>query len=229
MNLKTTIFSLLLGLALASASVTQANESLTTADQEKLDFIQSNFNDNAQHSRYWQNGWLIIFGSAAVVHAGIWGQSGSDKESYDAKVTTITSTLATLDMLLNPMKSHQYADQLNSSTKVRLEQAEDWLAKAAKREQYERSFTNHLLSGLVNGLAGLAVGRDDKRKSDGWFTFASGMLASEIKILSSPTQMTKAWQAYQDGDLSPLAANNGNKQRWFVAAAGPILHVQYNF
>lgn len=226
MNIISALFSMLLAFAIVPLS--QAAEPTNNSDQEKLEFIQSNFNDNAQHSRYWQNGWLTIFGATAVVEAGLWSQSGSDKESYDAKVTTITSTLATLDMLINPMKSHKYADQLNSSD-ISLAQAEDWLAKAAKREQYERSFTSHFLSGLVNGLAGLAVGRDDKRKNDGWFTFASGMIASEVKIFTSPTRMTKTWQAYQDGDLSPLAASHNNKQRWLVAAAGPILHVQYNF
>lgn len=226
MNIKP--FFLLLALALAIAPISQADDASSHTDQEKLEFIHNNFSANAQHSRYWQNGWLTIFGASAVVHAGIWDQSGSDKESYDAKVTTITSTIATIDMLVNPMKSHKYADQLNKSD-INLTQAENWLAQAAKREQYERSLTSHLLSGLVNGLAGLAVGREDGRKSDGWFTFASGMLASEVKIFTSPTGMTKAWEAYQDGDLSPLAASLNTESRWYVAAAGPILQVQYSF
>lgn len=226
MNLMTSMA--LLCLALITAPLSQANETSALSDREKHEFIQNSFNANAQHSRYWQNGWLTVFGASAVVHAGIWDQSGSHKESYDAKVTAITSTIATLDMLLNPMKSHKYADQLNSSD-VSLTQAESWLEQAAKREQYERSLTSHLLSGLVNGLAGLAVGREDGRKSDGWFTFASGMLASEVKIFTSPTGMTKAWEAYQDGDISPLAANLSTKSRWHIAAAGPILQVRYNF
>lgn len=225
MKIKFNVISLILALVIAPLS--QAADTVTHSDQAKLEFIQNNFSANAQHSRYWQNGWLAIFGASTVVHAGLWDQSGSHKESYNAKVTTITSTLATVDMLINPMKSHNYADQLNSSD-ISLTQAEEWLAKAAKREQYERSLTNHLLSGLVNGLAGLAVGRDDKRKSDGWFTFASGMLASEVKIFTSPTRMTKAWEAYQDGDITPIA-NYDKQPRWYVAAAGPILQVQYNF
>ncbi len=226
MNIKSSIVLFLLALAITPLS--QANDASTHTDQQKLEFIQNNFSANAQHSRYWQNGWLTIFGASAVVHAGIWDQSGSNKESYNAKVTAITSTIATVDMLLNPMKSHKYADQLNNSD-IGLTQAEDWLEKAAKREQYERSLTNHLLSGLVNGLAGLAVGRDDGRKGDGWFTFASGMIASEVKIFTSPTRMTKAWEAYQDGDISPLAASQNTESRWYVAAAGPILQVKYSF
>ena len=226
MNIKHNFLLLILALAIAPLSL--ANDNLAPSEQAKLEFIQENFNANAQHSRYWQNGWLTIFAASAVVHTGIWDQSGSNKESYDAKVTAITSTIATVDMLLNPMKSHNYADQL-SNADISLAQAEDWLAKAAKREKYERSLTSHLLSGLVNGLAGLAVGREDKRKSDGWFTFASGMLASEVKIFTSPTRMTKTWEAYQQGDISALTTAESQRSRWYVAAAGPILQVQYKF
>jgi hypothetical protein len=60
-------------------------------------------------------------------------------------------------MFLNPMKSHHYSVQLqrisSSSSSVsektdKLQQAEIWLAKAAAREAYEQSWTNHLLTGL---------------------------------------------------------------------------------
>jgi hypothetical protein len=58
-------------------------------------------------------------------------------------------------MFLNPMKSHHYSVQLQriSSSSVsektdKLQQAEIWLAKAAAREAYEQSWTNHLLTGL---------------------------------------------------------------------------------
>lgn len=226
MNLSSTLAWLCLALALPSLSY--ANNAPASSDQEKLRFIQDSFAANAQHSRYWQNGWLSIFATSTVVHAGLWGQSGSDKESYDAKVTTITSTLATADMLLNPMRTHQYSEQLNDSN-ADLAQAEHWLQKAAEREQYERSFISHLSSAFVNGLAGLAVGRDDGRERDGWLTLATGIITSEVKIFTSPTGMSKAWAAYQNGDLSPLAATRKSKPHWNVAAAGPILQVQYRF
>src|SRR5690554_4920627 len=89
MNIKSSIT--MLALCLALTSVAQANS--TASDQEKLDFIASNFNTNATHSRYWQNGWLTLFSGSALVHAGIWDQTGSQKERFNAKVTVITSTL----------------------------------------------------------------------------------------------------------------------------------------
>ena len=223
MNIKSSIT--MLALCLALTSVAQANS--TASDQEKLDFIASNFNTIATHSRYWQNGWLTLFSGSALVHAGIWDQTGSQKERFNAKVTVITSTLGAADMLINPMKSHKYAEQL-SEANVSLSQAESWLEAAAKREQYERSLTNHLLSGLVNGLAGLAVAKDSDSNSDGVMTFLSGMIATEVKIFTSPTHMTEAWQAYQQGNLSSLADQSA-KSRWFVTAAGPVLQVQYQF
>src|SRR5690554_1450317 len=94
-NMNIEFLTVLLALALAITPLSQAEEISAFSDQQKLAFIQNNFNDNAQHSRYWQNGWLTMFGASAIVHAGIWDQSGSDKERYNAKVTAITSTIAT--------------------------------------------------------------------------------------------------------------------------------------
>jgi hypothetical protein len=150
-------------------------------------------------------------------------------------VGAITSFLGAADMLLNPMKSHNYSDQLEEmktsnqiETKEKLRQAESWLAKAAARETYEQSWTNHLLAGLVNGLAGLAVAYDDKRPIDGWLTFATGVAVSEFKIYTAPRTMLAAQQAYQSGNYSQQAAKV-EPSRWNIAAMGPNLMVNWQF
>jgi hypothetical protein len=121
------------------------------------------------------------------------------------------------------MKSNSRAEKT-----AKLQQAETWLAKAAAREAYEQSWTNHLLAGLVNGLAGLAVAYDDKRPIDGWLTFATGVAVSEFKIYTAPQTMMEAQQAYQSGNYS-LRTAKIDQQRLFVAAAGPNLMINWKF
>ncbi|CCK75158.1 hypothetical protein OLEAN_C09820 [Oleispira antarctica RB-8] len=203
--------------------------------QQRIDFIQQQFEQTRNHSQTWQWGWFGFLGSASVVQTIVANTADDDKLQYDMSVGAVTSFLGAADMLLNPMQSHNYSDQLqqmNSNSVLektdKLQQAEAWLVKAAAREAYEQSWTNHLLAGLVNGLAGLAVAYDDKRPIDGWLTFATGVAVSEFKIYTAPQTMMAAQQAYQNGNYSTKTAKT-NQQRLFVAAAGPNLMINWKF
>ncbi|NRA23961.1 MAG: hypothetical protein HRU08_05695 [Oleispira sp.] len=204
-------------------------------EQQRIDFIQQQFEQTRDHSEMWQWGWFAFLGAAATVQGIAANTADDDKLQYDMSVGAITSFLGAADMLLNPMKSHNYSDQLEEmktsnqiETKEKLRQAESWLAKAAARETYEQSWTNHLLAGLVNGLAGLAVAYDDKRPIDGWLTFATGVAVSEFKIYTAPRTMLAAQQAYQSGNYSQQAAKV-EPSRWNIAAMGPNLMVNWQF
>lgn len=202
------------------------------SDGEKMAFIKENFQAVRDHSYYWQYGWMALFGGSAVLNGAVWGVSDSDKEVYDAKVGLVTSALGVGDLLTNPMRSHEYADKL-SAEQVDLAQAEAWLQAAAAREDYERSWVNHLLAGVVNGIAGLAVAYDDKRPDAGWLVFATNTLATEVKIFTAPQHMSKAWKAYQRGDKAALtaatAAAKNADYRWQLAASGSVLSLHYRF
>jgi len=203
--------------------------------QQRIDFIQQQFEQTRDHSEMWQWGWFGFLGSATVVQGIGANVIDDDKLQYDMSVGAITSFLGATDMLLNPMKSHNYSDQLQSmkiNSKIekeeKLRQGESWLAKAAAREAYEQSWTNHLLAGLVNGLAGLAVAYDDKRPIDGWLTFATGVAVSEFKVYTAPQSMMKAQQAYINGNYEYQAAKI-EPSRLRIAAAGPNLMVNWKF
>lgn len=225
-------FSLALILLLTANS--QADGQLLQ-QQQRIDFLQQQFGQTHEHSQTWQWGWFGFLGSAFVVQGLVANNVDDDKLQYDMSVGAITSFLGAADMLLNPMLSHNYSDQLQqmgSSTDMeksaKLQQAEVWLAKAAAREAYEQSWTNHLLAGLVNGLAGLAVAYDDKRPIDGLLTFATGVAVSEFKIYTAPQTMIAAQQAYQNGNYFAQTAKV-DQQRLFVAAAGPNLMINWKF
>lgn len=203
--------------------------------QQRIDFIQQQFLDTQDHSKTWQWGWFGFLGSAAAVQGIAANTVDDDKLQYDMSVGAVTSFLGAADMLLNPMQNHNFSDQLQkmdsssmSEKSNKLQQAESWLAKAAAREAYEQSWTNHLLAGLVNGLAGLAVAYDDKRPIDGLLTFATGVAVSEFKIYTAPQTMIAAQQAYQNGNYS-LQTAKADEQRLFVAAAGTHLMINWKF
>lgn len=222
--MKKSVLSVLFLALLGSLSQISAAD----ADTEKMDFIKQSFQQNKTHSQYWQNGWTGFFAASTVVHAAIWGRTSSHSEAYDAKMTVITSGLGLADTLINPMKSHVYAEKL-TKTEVSLPQAEQWLSQAAARERYERSFMSHFLSGAVNGLAAAAIAFDDKRKNDAIMSFVTGMLVSEVKIFTSPTAMNNAWKNYQNGNYRLEKTAKMDAPRWQVAALGPVLALQYQF
>jgi hypothetical protein len=204
-------------------------------EQQKIDFIEQQFEQTKEHSQTWQWGWFGFLGTAAAVQGIAANTVDDDKLQYDMSVGAVTSFLGAADMLINPMKSHNYSDQLQvmessnpAQKSAKLQQAEAWLAKAAAREAYEQSWTNHLLAGLVNGLAGLAVAYDDKRPIDGWLTFATGVAVSEFKVYTAPQTMMAAQQAYQSGNYQLQTAKT-EPQRLFIAAAGPNLMVNWKF
>ncbi len=203
--------------------------------QQRIDFIQNQFEENADHSKTWQWGWFSFLAGTSLVQGIGANVVDDDKLQYDMSVGAVTGFLGAADLIMNPMLSHNYSQQLNQMNSApgieqnaKLQQAESWLAKAAAREAQEKSWVTHTLSTLVNGLAGLAVAYDDKRPIDGWLTFATGVAVAQYKIYTSPTHMMEAQQAYLSGNFEYQAAKIEPK-RWHIAAAGPNLMVNWKF
>lgn len=203
-------------------------------NQQQTEFIQQHFNQEADHARLWQQGWLGLFAGVATLQGIAYSQTENEPNLTDRAVGFTTSFLGAADLLINPLNTHKYAEQLKAMPATttaqqvaKREQAEQWLQAIAKREAYEQSWVNHLLSGLVNGIAGVVVANEGDRKTDGWLTFASGVIASEVKIYTAPQQSEKALAQYRRGDYS-LAASI-EQPRWRISAAGPVLHASYRF
>lgn len=220
--------SLALAACLASFSFSAFSHAAEPTDTDKLNFIQEQFQQGKDYSQLWQYGWLSVFSTSATVNGVLWSESSSRKEKFASKVGFITSSLGVGDMLVTPMPTHTYAKKLQHE-KIELAEAERWLMDAMEKERYQRSFTSHFLSGLVAAASGVAIAKNDHHKnSDGLLTFATNFLASEVKIWTSPTQMTRAWNAYQNGNLE-LAQQRPSTKQWHLAAAGPVLYFQYQF
>lgn len=204
-------------------------------DQAKLHFLQQQFDRSADYSRLWQDGWFGLFAGITAVNGIAYTQTDGEHNKYDRVVGFTTSFLGAADMLLNPVKTHDFAADLaampgndSNARRAKRIQAEQWLNAAAEREIYEQSLLNHVLAGAINGLAGLAVAYDDKRPGDGWMTFVSGMIASEVKIYSAPQAMIAARKQYVDGNIETTAAKSDSAY-WQIAAFGPVLSATYHF
>lgn len=183
---------------------------------QKINFIQDSLDNTAKHSRYWYNGFLGLFSGAAAVQAVVYSTTDKDdgiKESrlkYDASVGVITSGLGAIDLLINPMKTHHYAEELkqlpsmtSDEKAAKLMSAETMLQSAASREKIAKAWHTHLGAFIVNAAAGYFVATDDSRPAGegaGLQTFLLGMAVSEFQIYSAPTSSIEAWDDYQAGN-----------------------------
>lgn len=220
---------------LMASLIFSSTSAVALDDEEKLKFLNMRFNQAASDSKMWQYGWFGLFSGVATLNGIAYSQTEGPHNRYDRKVGFTTSFLGAADMLLNPMKTHSFAEQLRAMPESTAEQryskriqAEAWMKVAAERERYEQSTLNHVLASVVNGLAGLAVAKDDGRVADGWMTFITGVVASEVKILSAPEHMMETEYLYNSGKLVTEAAK-ADAPRWEVAAFGPILSASYRF
>ena len=102
--------TLLIGFSLLMA----AFNSYANDEQQKIDFIQQQFDQTKEHSQMWQWGWFGFLGTAATVQGLGASVVDDNKLRYDMSVGAITSFLGAADMLLNPMKTHNYSDQLQN-------------------------------------------------------------------------------------------------------------------
>jgi surface antigen len=203
-------------------------------EQQKTEFIQQHFNQETDHASMWQNGWFGLFAGVASLQGIAYTQTENEPNLTDRAVGFTTSFLGAADLLLNPLKTHKYAEQLAAmpdstpeQQAAKLKQAEQWLAAIAEREAYEQSWVNHVLSGLVNGIAGAVVANEGNRTADGLFTFLSGTLVSELKIYTAPQNTGSVLAQYRNGNYS-LAAKT-EQPRWQFAATGPVFHAAYRF
>ena len=132
---------------------------------------------------YWNNSFIGVFSAGMALNAYIYFSEDKNDKKFDAGVDFVKSALGLGSMLLDPFVTKSIVEDYAS-----IEQA---LRRAIKREAYEKSLTNHLLSGLVNLLGGAAIWAIDDRRSDAIRNFALGTLVSEIKIWTAPSSLSK--------------------------------------
>jgi hypothetical protein len=204
-------------------------------DQQAINYIQQQLNASQEQSELWQWGWSSFF--ITTLSAQVIGSQMIEDEDirYRMRVGSITNSAGLVAILVNPMKTHRYAEELsklegNNSDQLadKRVSAEYYLAAAARREREEQSWVNHLLAGMVNSLASLTIAYDGKQPSDAWMAFAVGTAVSELKIYTAPQAMIKAEQDYNNGNYYLKAAKRP-QPHWNIAAMGPHISIDWRF
>lgn len=230
--LKRILFPILISAHFALSSTALAQQADPIANQ--IEFIQQSLNDEATHSFIWQLGWTAATGISTAVDVVGYRKERIDKhKKYDHGVGMITSGIGFVDMLVTPLLGYRYANELEempeqtrAEKKFKLQMAEKWLEKAAQRQQEKRNWQAHAGSVLVNGLGAAAIAFDDKREEDGLMFFAIGMLASEIKIFTSPNNLTDALNNYRN---HYTAKTYKQENYWQLSSQGRNLNLSYHF
>lgn len=165
----------------------------------RLELLEHNFKSDDFKANIWQKGFMSLFAVSSTINAVIYFTEDDKDKKFDAGVDLIKASLGLGDLLINPIVADKALGIFNSESdpKAKIRIGENLLAKASAREMYERSWTNHLLSGLVNGLGGVAIAYIDDREKDGLINFLVGMAVSEIKIFTSPKRAIKGNINYQ--------------------------------
>lgn len=224
--------TLLLAFILAFSSSAYAQEQTQT--DKKIQFIQQSLDDEYTHSFAWQVGWTTVIGASTALNIiGHRKEGQKPDKKYDHGVGIITSGLGFIDMFITPVLGYRYSDKLEElpqqtadEKSLKLAKAEQWLEKAAQRQREKRNWQAHASSALVNGLGAAAIAFDDKRPKDALIFFATGMIASEIKIFTAPNNLTDALNNYRN---NYVAKTYRQKNYWELSSNGSNLNLSYHF
>lgn len=168
-------------------------------------------------AKLWWASWLGIFGASML---------GSDLLSYttnDAanqrveRIGAVRSALGVFSVVLvdfpaahGPAKLRALPESTPSERKAKLRAAETTLRNAAKVEQFGRSWFPHVASIVVNSAFTAWVWAGYHKPGSAAIAFTTGMLASEAKIFTQPTQAIDDAAALLDSpraEATPAAAS----------------------
>jgi|GEM_PF-616479 len=194
----------------------------TQGEWEALDRVME---EGADKAAYWTHSWLGIYGMSATTSAVLASRSGSSTERYNSRVRTVTSSLAFIDVLLNPLPHRagyvrfESLRDHNDDEALALSDARRLAREIARTEQNRRAWSERLGSVIVNTTAGLVIGIGDDRPEDGITTALVGMAVTEAKIRTQPQTLSQASSTLQIGETQVRVYPQ------FAAAPG---HVMFN-
>lgn len=167
--------------------------------ETRLDWqtLEQSFSRGAAHDQTWTRTWLGLYGGSALTGAVLASTSGSSTERYDARVRTVTSTLALADTLMNPQPHRPAYGKFRALREhdperpLSLAQARALAREVALTEQHRQGWQQRLGALVVNTAAGLVIGVGDDRPRDGWSTALTGMLVKEVNIRTQPRTLSQ--------------------------------------
>lgn len=194
---------------------------LASADQ--WNDMEATFERGADHARYWQLGWGTFYGGSTVyslVHAR---HTEHADDRYDDYINATKTALGFAGTFLfappHPEALGQFRQLRQQGDANARASARILLATLAAEEEQQRRWHSRLGGLIVNGLAGLAIGLEDKRPGDGWRNFATGMISTELNVRTRPTTATAFLERTPD---FTLRAGGGKVDLFVQSWAAPM-------
>jgi hypothetical protein len=186
---------------------------------EKINFIQTCFDESQRSGRMWSYGWIGVYGALT----GLQGVAAihTDHNRLTNIVGASESLLGLAVLIIDPFHARSSGSDLRAlpestseELKLKLEKAESWLERNYKQEKLGRSWLVH--AGVVAGsmLEGGAVWHDDGFKS-GVISFLAGVAVGEIQIWTQPTRGIRDYNDYHNKYKG--AYHNVPKTKYFIA------------
>lgn len=201
----------------------------------RINFIQSRFDQGNLHAQLWQYGWLSGFSASIAARTYIVTTEDESPARFDAAAGIFTSLSGVLSLILKPLPSSFAASKLNvmlettaEQRRIKLQYAEQLLTASANEAKRRRGWAIQGVFFLEQLLAGLAIAVIDDRPKDALKIATMGMLASEIFTFTMPTQSITDLEEYSNQSFrhKPLLMS---KKRWLLMPHSLGVSMRYFF
>lgn len=201
---------------------------LAQSNQQEWDGYRDALVRGERQSHYWQYGWSGIYAVSLAKDAYLASEADDRDDRFDARVGTVKSALALGGMFIDRQphpEARREFERLEAAGNI--EQARALMLEVAAEERERRSWQARLDSLVVNTLGGLTIGVGDDRPRDGFISFATGMLVSELQLRTQPTQAGHALNRFQPAQLSLGGIHLDYQYAWVVMPNQLGVHVRY--
>jgi hypothetical protein len=215
MNTVTRCLSFLLAVGLLFAWNTAPAVDINTVinGDERISFIQKEFDDSAMYSSIWWYGWMGVFGASAAVSFGVGLTSDDETVKITQVVSGVQSVIGFTGLILSPMPSVYAGGRLSrmpdgtQEEKIRkLLEGERLLSETADAQAFGSSWVPHLLNFAVGAAGGLIIWKaygneiedsGGNPRKEALYNFLLSFVIGELQIFSQPTSGIKAWNSYR--------------------------------
>jgi len=209
------IISILLAFVLfQSSQLTAQIEIPDSMVTDRIQTIQKMLYQGKRNADLWNYGWLAAYSAGTIVQGVVYFTNDDKNIRQDMALGGITSALAGIFQLIDPLEVGKKAKILNrlpeSTAEERLKKlsdGEELFQSIALREKRGKSWQIHALNGAVNLSSGLITWIGFKRTPlDGLVNFALNSAISELQIFTQPTRTLKDYQNYCQQYHSEISA-----------------------
>lgn len=183
-------------------------------ENERIAFIQQEFDDSFLHGAIWWYGWMGVYSGTAALSFGIGLTSDDDTVKITQIISGVQSVIGLAGLALSPMPTAYAGDYLRSipdsapdEKNRKLNEGERLLKNTAEVQEFGSSWITHLLNFTVGASGALVIWKiyDDEIEEAGGdpdkealYNFLLSFAIGELQIFTQPTGGIKSWNRYRE-------------------------------